>query len=79
MISEKEKKISEKELTIEEKEKTIEANEKTIEETRKAFVEKQTQLTNAIRTLHAGGTDLARLAEIFQLSMAEVRTLLDKD
>jgi hypothetical protein len=86
VISEKEKKISEKELTIEQKEKTIEEKEKTIEEkekiieiARKAFEEKQTQLKNAIRTLHAAGTDFARLAEIFHLSVAEVTTLLDKD
>jgi hypothetical protein len=78
-IEEKEKTIKEKEKTIEEKEKTIEEKEKTIEETRKAFEEKQAQLKNAIRTLHATGTDLARLAEIFHLSMAEITTLLDKD
>jgi hypothetical protein len=79
LISEKEKKISEKEKTIEEKEKTIEEKEKTIEETRKAFEEKQAQLKNAIRALHAAGTDLARLVDIFQLDIAEVTTLLDKD
>ncbi|MBK9335374.1 MAG: hypothetical protein IPM98_01820 [Lewinellaceae bacterium] len=78
-ISEKDGLISEKDELISEHKLAIKAKEKTIEETRKAFEEKQTQLKNAIRALHAAGTDLARLAEIFQLDIAEVTTLLDKD
>ncbi len=71
IIAEKEKVIFEKEQTISEKEQTISKNKQTMQK-------KQQQLENAIRELHAAGTDVQRLSNIFQMSVAEIKEFLEK-
>jgi len=78
LITEKEQVISEKEQVISEKEQVISEKEQVISETRQALDSKQAQLENAIRTFHDSGVEVERLAEIFQLSAAEVVAFLRK-
>lgn len=78
MISDKEQIISEKEQTISEKDQAISEKEQTISEKEKDLEKKQQQLENAILELYAAGIDIKRLAGIFQLSVGEIKSVIDK-
>ncbi len=77
-IEEKEKTIEEKEKTIEEKEKTIEEKEKTIEEKEKTIGEKQKVIERAVMKFYDAGKTIKDLANIFDLSEAEVVEIIKK-
>ena len=78
-ISEKERTISEKEQTISEKEQTISEKEQTISENLQTISAQQKTLQTAIRSLHAEGADVNKLASLFNLTETEVERLLNKE
>jgi len=71
LISEQEQLLSEKEATISEKEQTISEKEQTI-------LEKQQKLERAVLKSYAAGMDKTQLAEIFEISEAEVAKIVEK-
>jgi hypothetical protein len=70
--------ISSKEGIIRAKEQLIEEKEKTIEEKEKTLIETRSKLERAVLRSHAAGSGVGDLAAIFDLTEAEVATILKK-
>ena len=77
-IFEKEQTIFEKEQTIFEKEQTIFEKEQTISEKEATILEKQRKLERAVLKSYAAGMSKTHLAEIFEISEAEVAKIIEK-
>lgn len=76
IIAHKEEILLESQKALSERERTISENEKALSEKEQALSEKENTIVNAVKTLHAGGTSVAQLAEIFQLPLARIRAIL---
>jgi len=68
--------ITSKEQIIEAKDQAIEAKDKAIEEKDQAIEAKQKRIERAVLKSYAAGTSIEDLAEIFELSAAEVADIL---
>ncbi|MEQ1745368.1 MAG: hypothetical protein ABMA02_08080 [Saprospiraceae bacterium] len=77
LITEKEFIIQSKEQEISEKEQVISEKEQVISEKEQVIQKSRSQMTNAIRQLHASGTGVEQLALLFDLSLDDVRAILN--
>jgi hypothetical protein len=68
--------ISEKDQALEEKDQALEEKDLALEEQRKTIEEKDKTIENALKKMHNAGAGVEELADIFQLTLEEVKAIL---